>query len=52
MADLPGPKMRVGTIYPEPVELRSRKGLNLPGIDLGNHRGSIRVTGGPALGVG
>jgi pyruvate kinase len=62
MADLPGPKMRIGEFAEEPIELkpddtftlttedieddvqcsvivggelRSRKGLNLPGIDLG-----------------
>jgi pyruvate kinase len=39
MADLPGPKMRLGKIDPEPIELRPGDGLTLTTEDIvGNHQ--------------
>src|SRR5512136_1510346 len=43
MADLPGPKMRVGKIQPEPIELRSGETYTLTSDDIvgDQHRASM-----------
>jgi pyruvate kinase len=44
MADLPGPKMRVGTIAPEPVELRTGDPFVLTTEEISGDGGRVSVT--------
>ena len=47
MADLPGPKMRVGTIAPEPVELRPGDPFVLTTEEIVGDRGRVSVSFAP-----
>jgi pyruvate kinase len=44
MADLPGPKMRVGTIAPEPIELRSGDAFTLTTADVTGTQERVSVS--------
>ena len=44
MADLPGPKMRIGTIAPEPADLRAGEGLTLTTRDVAGTPACVSVS--------